>query len=72
MYIKYKAMEQLDVDGVIPSFMKWKDDDKQSKDPYADYFNLTENDIEKFTPKKKTKTERKKKTTKKNSNRRLN
>lgn len=51
-YVKYKLMEQLD-DG---SFMKWFKEnyfEKDAKNAYADYFDVSDNDIQKFEPKKK-------------------
>tara|TARA_Y100000004_G_scaffold193993_1_gene257654 strand:- start:1271 stop:1903 length:633 start_codon:yes stop_codon:yes gene_type:complete len=63
MYIKYKTLEQMDVHGVVPGYLKWKDDDKDIKDPYAEAFGLSENDIEKFKPKTTKKRGRKKKNT---------
>ena len=51
-YVKYKLMEQLD-DG---SFMKWFKEnyfEKDAKNAYADFFEVSDNDIEKFEPKKK-------------------
>jgi hypothetical protein len=62
MYIKYKALEIMDTKGIVPGYMKWKDD-KDYKDPYAEAFGLSENDIEKFKPKTTKKRGRKKKET---------
>ena len=53
-YIKYKLMEQAD-DG---SFMRWFKEnyfEKEAKNAYADFFEVTDSDIEKFTPAKKKK-----------------
>ena len=57
--IKYKLMEAADAKGELASML---DPEKSSKDPYADYLKLTENDIVDVKPKKK-KTRRKKKDT---------
>jgi len=53
-FIKYKLMEQAD-DG---SFMRWFKEnyfEKDSSRAYADFFEVSDSDIEKFTPKKKKK-----------------
>ena len=53
-FIKYKLMEQAD-DG---SFMRWFKEnyfEKDSSRAYADFFEVSDADIEKFTPKKKKK-----------------
>ena len=47
-YIKYKLVEQADDCGDIARLL---DPDKMSKDPYAEFFMLSDNDIENFTPK---------------------
>jgi len=57
-YIKYRIIEAADNMGDIANIL---DPEKSSKNPYADYFNLTETDIENFTPKKKSKKKTKKK-----------
>ena len=57
--IKNKLMEAADAKGELASML---DPEKSSKDPYADYLKLTENDIVDVKPKKK-KTRRKKKDT---------
>ncbi len=62
MYIKYKTLEQLDVKGDVPGYLKWKDD-ADYKNPYAEAFGLSENDIDKFKPKTTKKRGRKKKDT---------
>lgn len=51
-YIKYKMIEEMDSFGDIAKLL---DPDKMSKNPYADFFRLTKNDIENFSPKKTTK-----------------
>ena len=56
--IKYKLMEAADAKGELAAML---DPEKTSKDPYADYLKLTENDIVNIEPKKKRK-KRKKKT----------
>tara|TARA_Y100000296_G_C5076268_1_gene207494 strand:+ start:182 stop:775 length:594 start_codon:yes stop_codon:yes gene_type:complete len=54
-YIKYKAMELLD-DGSLSGWYKENYFEKDSvKKAMSAHFNLTENDIEKFTPKKRKK-----------------
>ena len=53
-YIKYKLVENSD-DGSFHSWFKNNYFEKDAKNVYADYFDVTENDIEKFTPKKKKK-----------------
>ncbi len=50
--IKYKLMEAADAKGELAAML---DPEKPSKDPYADYLKLTENDIVKVKPKKKKK-----------------
>lgn len=56
VYVKYMLMEEMDKEG---KFGRWAEDnelvDPESSNPYADYFNLSENDISKFKPKKKRK-----------------
>ena len=56
VYVKYMMMEEMDKEG---KFTRWAEDnelvDPESRNPYADYFNLSENDIQKFKPKKKKK-----------------
>lgn len=61
-FIKYKMMELTDIDG---SHKKWYKEnyfssEEEVKDPYAKILNLSETDIENFTPKKKTKKKKKK------------
>ena len=58
--IKYKLMEAADAKGELASML---DPEKASKDPYADYLKLTENDILEAKPKKKKRAKRKKKDT---------
>jgi len=61
-YIKYRAMELLD-DGSLGGWYKENYFEKDSmKKAMSSHFNLTENDIEKFTPKKRKKKNKKKKT----------
>ena len=63
-FIKYKMMELTDIDGTHRKWYKenyFADSEKEVKDPYAKILNLTETDIENFTPKKKKKKETKKK-----------
>ena len=67
-YIKYRMLELSDYDGTNKAWYKenyFADSDKEVKDPYAKMLNLSETDIEKFTPtkKKKKQTKKKKKTT---------
>ena len=56
VYVKYMMMEEMDKEG---KFTRWAEDnelvDPMSNNPYADYLNLSENDIQKFKPKKKKK-----------------
>ncbi len=56
IYVKYMMMEKLDHEN---KFTKWANDnelvDPSSKNPYADYFKLSDNDLEKYKPKKKKK-----------------
>jgi len=63
-YIKFKLMEELD-DGSLSSWFKENYFDKNTKTAMTEHFNLNDNDIEKFTPKKRKKRQTKKKTTKK-------
>ena len=60
-YIKYKMMELTDVDGTHKSWYKenYFDTSDDVKDPFAKIMNLSETDIENFTPKKKTTKKRK-------------
>lgn len=51
-YIKYRIVESADHMGDIARIL---DPEKNSKDPYAEFFNLSDNDIENFTPKGKSK-----------------
>ena len=68
MYIKYKLVEQSDE---MHNYMRWSDQDPHEKLNPRKVFGVTENDIEKFSPKTKKKTKKKttnkKKTTKKKS-----
>jgi hypothetical protein len=57
-------MEELD-DGSLSSWFKENYFDKNTKTAMTEHFNLNDNDIEKFTPKKRKKRQTKKKTTKK-------
>jgi hypothetical protein len=56
IYVKYMMMEKLDHEN---KFTKWANDnelvDPSSKNPYADYFKLSDNDLDKYKPKKKKK-----------------
>ena len=67
MYIKYKLVAQSDE---VSNFMRWDDKDPHEKLSPQKVFGVSDNDIEKFTPKKKKKktTTKKKKTTKKVTN----
>ena len=56
--IKYKLMEAADAKGELAAML---DPEKVSKDPYADYLRLTENDIVNIEPKKKGRKKKKKK-----------
>jgi|TARA_R110001583_G_scaffold59311_3_gene176515 hypothetical protein len=70
-YIKYKMLELKDVDGTHKKWYKenyFADAEKEVKDPYAKILNLTETDIENFTPKKKKTKKKTKKVNKKESN----
>ena len=67
-YIKYRMLELTDFDGTHKNWYKenyFADSEKEVKDPFAKIMNLSETDIEKFTPvkKKKKKAKKKKKTT---------
>ena len=56
-YIKFKAMENLD-DSVITTWYRknyFETDDMKPQDMLTKHFNLSDKDIEKFTPKKKKK-----------------
>ena len=56
--IKQKMIELSDYDGTHKNWYKenyFADSEKEVKDPYAKILNLSETDIEKFTPKKKKK-----------------
>ena len=57
-YIKYKATIEADQFGEFRKWFKnnYFDEDKK----YTDIFDITENDLAKFEPKKKAKTKRKK------------
>ena len=55
--IKYKLMEAADAKGELAALL---DPEKASKDPYADFLKLTENDILEIKPKKKTKRKKRK------------
>lgn len=54
-YIKYKMMELTDIDGTHKNWYKenYFESSDEVKDPYAKLLNLSETDIENFTPKKK-------------------
>ena len=55
-FIKYKMMEHLDTDGSMSTWFKENYFEKSdTKKAMADYFSLSDNDLDKFTPKKKTK-----------------
>ena len=62
-YVKYRCFEIMDDNGVIPEDFKIQIQDRYEgvNNPYANMFRLSENDIEKFTPKKKQKRNPKKK-----------
>ena len=57
--IKYKLMEAADAKGELAAML---DPERASKDPYADFLKLTENDILGITPKKKAKRKKRKNT----------
>ena len=57
--IKYKLMEAADAKGELAAML---DPERASKDPYADFLKLTENDILGIKPKKKTKRKKRKNT----------
>jgi len=54
MYIKYKLLEELDVEGKFPRWIESNEDVdlSESTNVKADYLRLTDSDISKFTPKK--------------------
>jgi len=54
MYIKYKLLEELDVEGQFPRWIEHNEgvDLSESENVKADYLQLTNLDIDKFTPKK--------------------
>jgi|TARA_Y100001973_G_C5102732_1_gene283573 hypothetical protein len=56
-FIKFKIVENLDTDGEVRKWLGnvYYDSDKSEESQLADYFSLSEKDIEKFTPKKKKK-----------------
>ena len=55
-FIKFKMMEQLDTDGSMSSWFKHNYFEKtDTKKAMANYFSLSDNDLEKFTTKKKPK-----------------
>ena len=56
-YIKYKAIEAADIYNEFPVWINniLGDDENKVNDVTMKYFNLSETDIEKFTPKKKQK-----------------
>jgi len=60
-YVKYKSFEMNLTDDTLRKYFKDNYFDRSSNESMQDKFNLTNNDIEKFTPKPKKK--RKKKTT---------
>jgi len=57
--IKYKLMEAADAKGELAAML---DPERASKDPYADFLKLTENDILGIKPKKKAKRKKRKNT----------
>ena len=57
--IKYKLMEAADAKGELAAML---DPERASKDPYADFLKLTENDILGIKPKKKAKGKKRKNT----------
>ena len=64
MYIKYKLIEELDKDHHFPRWVEHTEgvDMSESKNAAADFYKLTDTDIDNFTPKKeKAKREAKKK-----------
>lgn len=56
-FIKYKMLKNLDTDGTVGRWFKdnFSDEDKNLDEKMAEYFSLSENDIEKFNSKKKAK-----------------
>tara|TARA_Y100000034_G_scaffold22904_1_gene26398 strand:+ start:34 stop:630 length:597 start_codon:yes stop_codon:yes gene_type:complete len=66
-YVKYRAMELLD-DGTLSSWFKENYFDKTTEKAMTDFFNLNDNDIVKFAPKKRKKKTPKKKIKKKTNN----
>jgi hypothetical protein len=63
-FVKLRLMEQLD-DGTLQGWFKENYFEKGTKQAMVEHFNLSDNDVEKFTPKKRKKRKSKKKTTKK-------
>jgi hypothetical protein len=67
-YIKFKSLQEKDEQGILRHL--YKDnyfEDKSYDQAIKEFFNLTDNDIKKFEPKKKKKKAKKKKTKKKNT-----
>ena len=56
-FIKYKLLKEKDTDGSVSRWFKdsYADEDKNVNEKIAEYFSLSENDIEKFNKKKKGK-----------------
>jgi hypothetical protein len=54
MYVKYKLIEQIDKEHLFPRWVEDTEgvDTAESKNATADYYKLTEADIDKFIPKK--------------------
>ena len=52
-FIKYKLLENMDIHGVVSRNLKKDDKYSNSRNPYAAALRLSENDIEKFEPKKR-------------------
>jgi|TARA_R110002096_G_scaffold37022_2_gene103026 hypothetical protein len=52
-FIKYKLLENMDIHGVVSNNLKKDDKYSNSKNPYAAALRLTENDLDKFEPKKR-------------------
>ncbi len=64
MYIKYKLVEE---HPDVRNYMQWDDKDPHEKLSIQRKFKLSDNDVEKFTPKKKTSKKKTKKKTVKSS-----
>ena len=54
MYVKYKLIEEIDKEHLFPRWVEENEgvDTAESKNATADYYKLTEADIDKFIPKK--------------------